>query len=220
MDETERRGPGCSAAPWMAAIPRWSRWSTAYGAEEAWDKIITVRWVRRPPSGPSRISVDAVDRLAAASKADSWSRARREWPDRLDDLGHAGEIQRRGGLPYGLWLRGPGHLAHLVRPSVAIVGSRAATAYGNGVATDLATDLAERGVTVVSGGAFGIDAAAHRGALAGGGQRSACWPAGRRRLPAGQRAALRAAGPGSPAGLRAARRVPIRPGCGSWLGTG
>ena len=50
-----------------------------------------------------------------------------------------------------------------------IVGSRAATAYGNGITTDLSVDLAERGVTVVSGGAFGIDAAAHRGALAAGG---------------------------------------------------
>jgi DNA processing protein len=52
---------------------------------------------------------------------------------------------------------------------VAIVGSRAATAYGNGIATDLAADLVEHGVTVLSGGAFGIDVAAHRGALAAGG---------------------------------------------------
>ncbi|HEX5383410.1 MAG TPA: DNA-processing protein DprA, partial [Propionibacteriaceae bacterium] len=69
----------------------------------------------------------------------------------------------------GLWLRGPGQLAHLMQLSVAIVGSRAATAYGNGFATDLAADLVEQGVTVVSGGAFGIDVAAHRGALAAGG---------------------------------------------------
>jgi DNA processing protein len=53
--------------------------------------------------------------------------------------------------------------------SVAVVGSRAATAYGNGIAADLAADLVEQGVTVVSGGAFGIDVAAHRGALAAGG---------------------------------------------------
>jgi DNA processing protein len=53
--------------------------------------------------------------------------------------------------------------------SVAIVGSRAATAYGNGIAADLAADLVEYGVSVVSGGAFGIDVAAHRGALGAGG---------------------------------------------------
>jgi DNA processing protein len=49
------------------------------------------------------------------------------------------------------------------------VGSRAATGYGNHVAIEMAAHLAERGVTVVSGGAFGIDASAHRGALAASG---------------------------------------------------
>jgi DNA processing protein len=70
-------------------------------------------------------------------------------------------IQRRGGEPLGLWLRGPGHLAHLMERLVARqhVGSRAATAYGNGIATDLAADLVEQGVTVVSSGAFAIDVA-------------------------------------------------------------
>jgi len=92
-----------------------------------------------------------------------------EWPDGLDDLAGLEPVQRRGGVPLGLWLRGPGHLVALTERSVAVVGSRAATAYGNGVAADLAADLADAGVTVVSGGAFGIDAAAHRGALAVGG---------------------------------------------------
>jgi len=73
------------------------------------------------------------------------------------DLRHAAPIQRRGGEPFGLWLRGPGHLAQWMERSVAIVGSRAATAYGTGVAADLAADLVDRKVTVVSGGAFGID---------------------------------------------------------------
>jgi len=53
--------------------------------------------------------------------------------------------------------------------SVAIVGSRAATAHRSGIAADLAADLVEQGVTVVSGGAFGIDVAAHRGGPAAGG---------------------------------------------------
>jgi DNA processing protein len=89
-----------------------------------------------------------------------------EWPDCVADLGRGQEVQRRGGTPFALWLRGPGHLAAMVERAVAVVGCRASTAYGNGVATELGAELAEHGVTVISGGAYGIDAAAHRGALA------------------------------------------------------
>lgn len=89
-----------------------------------------------------------------------------EWPVQLQDLTRCAFIQRRGGVPIGLWLRGPAHLATVVERSVSVVGSRASTNYGSGVATDLGAELAEAGLAVVSGGAFGIDAAAHRGALA------------------------------------------------------
>ncbi len=68
--------------------------------------------------------------------------------------------------PLGLWVRGPARLDELADRSVAIVGARASTAYGEHVAAELGHQLGERGWTVVSGGAFGIDAAAHRGALA------------------------------------------------------
>jgi DNA processing protein len=68
--------------------------------------------------------------------------------------------------PVALWVRGPARLDDLVDRSVAIVGSRASTAYGEHVAAELGHQLGERGWTVVSGGAFGIDGAAHRGALA------------------------------------------------------
>lgn len=90
-----------------------------------------------------------------------------EWPARLDDLALVDEssADRRGGAPFGLWVRGSGHLADICDQSVAIVGARAATAYGEHVAGDLAAECGERGFTVVSGGAYGIDAAAHRGAL-------------------------------------------------------
>ena len=68
-----------------------------------------------------------------------------------------------------LWLRGD--LSSLAaRPAVAIVGSRAATPYALEVAGQLAADLASRGLTIVSGLARGVDSAAHRGALAGGGE--------------------------------------------------
>lgn len=91
-----------------------------------------------------------------------------EWPASLDDLAHSGSVQERGGAPMGLWVRGPARLnEHL--DSVAVVGSRAATSYGEGVARSLAHDVAGQGMTVVSGAAFGIDQAAHRGAVAGGG---------------------------------------------------
>lgn len=68
--------------------------------------------------------------------------------------------------PLALYVHGPHRLDEVVERSVAVVGARAATAYGAYVAGDLATGLSDRGVAVISGGAYGIDAAAHRGALA------------------------------------------------------
>jgi len=68
--------------------------------------------------------------------------------------------------PLALWVRGPARLDEVSDRSVAVVGARACTAYGEHVAAELGHQLGERGWTVVSGGAYGIDAAAHRGALA------------------------------------------------------
>src|SRR5439155_14050207 len=62
-----------------------------------------------------------------------------------------------------------GSAAALERPAVAMVGSRAASPYGLEVAGRLAADLAALGLVIVSGLARGVDSAAHRGALAGGG---------------------------------------------------
>jgi DNA processing protein len=67
--------------------------------------------------------------------------------------------------PLGLWVRGPGRLDELSASAVAVVGSRASTSYGDHVATEMGYELASRRVTVVSGAAYGIDGAAHRGAL-------------------------------------------------------
>lgn len=71
--------------------------------------------------------------------------------------------------PLGLWVRGSGRLDELGSAAVAVVGSRACTAYGDHVASEMGYELAERGTAVVSGAAYGIDGAAHRGALAAGG---------------------------------------------------
>jgi DNA processing protein len=82
------------------------------------------------------------------------------WPQQLGDLG----IQE----PICLWWRGLEQELPALARSVALVGSRDSTSYGASVTGDLAYSLAQRGFTVVSGGAYGIDAHAHRAALAGG----------------------------------------------------
>lgn len=82
------------------------------------------------------------------------------WPGQLGDLG----IHE----PICLWWRGVELELPPAARSVALVGSRDSTSYGASVTGDLAYSLAQRGFTVVSGGAYGIDAHAHRAALAGG----------------------------------------------------
>ncbi|MCW2663909.1 MAG: hypothetical protein JWP83_5061 [Mycobacterium sp.] len=91
-----------------------------------------------------------------------------EWPvlalasfDGVDAL-----LRPRADPPMVLWAAGPGRLDDVSQRASAIVGTRAATAYGEHVAADLAAGLAARDVAVVSGGAYGIDGAAHRAALA------------------------------------------------------
>jgi DNA processing protein len=86
---------------------------------------------------------------------------------------HRGEAAYPGRLsaldmaPAELWTRGPWDER---APSVAIVGARAASRAGLLLAFSLSQTLAEKGVSIISGGAMGIDASAHGGALAGGGK--------------------------------------------------
>jgi DNA processing protein len=131
-------GPGCGDSPASrAALER------ALG-----------RWRIRLPKLPSDAGIVRLcrDGIRLVCPQDP------EWPGGLDQLGQ--------GRPYALWLRGNAVLRHSCQRSVSVVGSRAATGYGAHVAGEIAADLAERGWAVVSGGAYGIDAAAHRGALA------------------------------------------------------
>ncbi|MEV7416742.1 DNA-processing protein DprA [Streptomyces sp. NPDC089919] len=88
-----------------------------------------------------------------------------EWPSQLDDLADA--------RPIGLWLRGPHNLRMWALRSVAVVGARACTPYGAQMAATLGAGLAEQGWVVLSGAAYGIDGAAHRGVLAAGGATAA-----------------------------------------------
>jgi DNA processing protein len=113
---------------------------------------------------------DSADRrrIAARARALRSSRALvevcrhdRRYPSVLRDL---------TGPPATLFVLGSERFeSALAGPAVAIVGSRRASAYGLEVARSLSRGLSASGVTVVSGMAFGIDAAAHEGALAGGG---------------------------------------------------
>ncbi|HST65911.1 MAG TPA: DNA-processing protein DprA, partial [Mycobacteriales bacterium] len=101
----------------------------------------------------------------------------REWPDEaLHPMQLAYGRERREGRRFGpdeerveltpplaLWALGAPRLDAAFARAVAVVGSRSATPYGSHVAANLGSDLGRRGWAVVSGGAFGIDAAAHRG---------------------------------------------------------
>ena len=96
------------------------------------------------------------------------------WPRRLDDLGDT--------RPLCLYVRGSARVAAMTERAVALVGARACTDYGRDVARELAAGLADRDVTVVSGGAFGIDVVAHRAALVAGGSALAVMAGGLDRL--------------------------------------
>jgi DNA processing protein len=100
------------------------------------------------------------------------------WPAALGDLGAHG--------PICLWVRGDTSALSRLEPSVALVGARAATSYGEHVTSELAAELAGSGIPIISGAAYGIDGVAHRAALAVGGQTVALLAGGADRpYPAG-----------------------------------
>ena len=132
--------------------------------------------LRRLTSALVACTHDPADRAAQIASATRACGARvlipgdPDWPEQLRDLllvCDADEPHVRP--PRCLWVRGEQDLSQLCRRSVAIVGSRAASEYGQHLADDLAADLTDAGWTIVSGGAFGIDRSAHLGALARGG---------------------------------------------------
>ncbi len=152
----------------------------------------------RDPGGG--MLVDVAARLASTDPERTLERAERlgirfvipgddEWPAQVDQLMTAETLDDRGGPPIGLWVRGPIRLDEL-DDSVAVVGSRSATSYGTDVAAEIGARIGRAGYAVVSGAAFGIDQAAHRGALAADGRTVAvlacgvdrAYPAAHRRL--------------------------------------
>jgi DNA processing protein len=169
---------GAEAA--MAALIARVRDDRAAGAAAVPESAVA-RWRERVDASAVQLALRQAARFGAALVVPGDD----EWPVGFADLGeHA---------PHALWVRGDrSRLAALSR-SIAIVGARAATSYGEHVAMEAAAGLVDRRIAVVSGAAFGIDGAAHRAALASDGMTVAFLAGGVDRFyPAGHDQLLRA----------------------------
>jgi DNA processing protein len=193
-DLEDAAAAGSPASPGLRRARAWLSRAVEPGTIDFWryvDDVGPVEAVRRIRFGraPDRIRSLVGARAGQDATLADLARAERcgarllvpeddEWPalplhaltlavsEEPDDSKHQSDRTMAPVPPIALWVRGARRLDELVDRSVAIVGSRASTAYGEHVAGELGHQLGERGWTVVSGGAFGIDAAAHRGALA------------------------------------------------------
>lgn len=150
--------PGVAAGP-FAEVPGAAGEAGTRGSrgQVGWERL-RERWQPRLADLDPRRELDVLHRLGGRLLLPGDP----EWPAGLDDLG----VRR----PHCLWVRGASGVAGGLDRSASVVGARACTAYGRHVAAELGAGLSERGVTVLSGGAYGIDAAAHQGALAAGGR--------------------------------------------------
>jgi DNA processing protein len=138
IDEADESGEGTDESPPLPGV-----------RPERWAGLL----VRARDAPPPERDLARVEELGARFVCPGDA----EWPGQLDDLGDE--------RPVGLWVRGRASLRMWALRSVAVVGARACTDYGVRMGATLGAGLAERGWVVVSGGAYGVDAAAHRGAL-------------------------------------------------------
>ncbi len=114
---------------------------------------IAGRWRVRLPQTDPRADLAMLDRVGGRLLVPGEP----QWPVSVNDLG-----ARR---PFCLWVRGPLDVGALAGRSVAVVGARASTPYGERLAADIAVGCGDQGISIVSGAAYGIDAAAHRATL-------------------------------------------------------
>jgi DNA processing protein len=122
---------------------------------------------RAPQARATALEADATAAFSEAARHLHRASAHAIVPLPLDDDRYPPLLRAIPDPPVVLWSRGD--TAHLMRPSIAIVGSRAATPHGLEMAKRLAADLARAGLVIVSGLARGVDSAAHAAALAAGG---------------------------------------------------
>lgn len=154
---------------------------TAAGGDGTQEEVAAAlgRWQPRLVSAPAITAL----RMAARVRARLIVPGDPGWPDGLADLGdHA---------PLALWARGNDATLSAVGNSIALVGARAATGYGEHVTMEASAGLVDRGFAIVSGAAYGIDGMAHRAALASSGQTMAILAGGVDRFyPSGHDALL------------------------------
>jgi DNA processing protein len=154
LDAVVARWP---APQWAAAVEH----SGVDGIPESEFQQAIERWQPRLKSATALLAVRQAARYGARLLVPDAP----GWPIGLEDLGlHA---------PIALWMRGTDDALQALATSIAIVGARAATGYGEYVTMDLTAGLVDRGFAIVSGAAYGIDGMAHRAALASHGKTAA-----------------------------------------------
>ncbi len=138
------------AAQWAAAVSA----TGVDGIPESEFAEALARWSPRLKSEPALLALRQAARYGARLLTPDVP----EWPEGMSDLGlHA---------PLALWMRGTDAALDALSNSIALVGARAATGYGEHVTMEASAGLVDRGFAIVSGAAYGIDGMAHRAALA------------------------------------------------------
>jgi DNA processing protein len=155
-----------SSASLEAVVARWpvEQWDAAVRAAGVDDLALddigqaVARWQPRLTSATALLAL----RQAARYGARLLTKDAEHWPAGVNDLGAY--------APLALWVRGNEPALAALGCSIALVGARAATGYGEHVAMEASAGLVDRGYAIVSGAAYGIDGMAHRAALASRGQ--------------------------------------------------
>ncbi len=171
--EEERRARMALAAIFASDCPPgYAMQIDRQGAEEVYERLRRdeeSRWGRIART----ICIDAIEQSTLQGNMRFLIPGDEEWPA---ELGHLATVEAHDsksyGVPLGLWVKGPLRLDQIPPRGVALVGARAASQYGNSIASSIASSLTgdEYGRCIIlSGGAYGIDTAAHYGAIRSGG---------------------------------------------------